>query len=192
MEVSDDIIKNVMAIENIVYSPEYRGEFESIKARMCFCPQMLFLAYDGDEMIGYLCWIPVLQDLYESIATDGELHDDDVIPEQMLNAEVTRCILLVSVAVLPEYQRYGVATEMMAQFEDYIKHSVDSKYKTHHIVTCAVSDSGNALANYCGYTLVHYNWIDGHYNVYIKDLKNAGQSSNVEEMLKNIMPFGFT
>ena len=52
-DTKEDIIYELMEIESAVYPENMRGEYASIKARFQKWPEMFFLAYDQDKIVGY-------------------------------------------------------------------------------------------------------------------------------------------
>ena len=89
-ETKESIISELMEIENEVYAEDMRGEYESIKARFEKFPEMFFLAYDRDRIVGYFCFFPISQKLYEEMVNKGCFRDDDIEPEDIVPLQETR------------------------------------------------------------------------------------------------------
>lgn len=59
------IINDLMKIESDVYLPAYCGEYTSIENRFNKFKDMFVIAYDGIDIIGYLCYFPISKRLHD-------------------------------------------------------------------------------------------------------------------------------
>lgn len=71
------------------------------------------MAYDEDEIVGYFCFFPITQKIYDDVMYKGYFRDDDIKAEDILPMETARHIYLLSVALYKEYQDKGIADKMM-------------------------------------------------------------------------------
>lgn len=160
-----EIINDLMKIEEAVYKEDYRGEFESIRARFERFRDMFIFAYDGDKMIGYFCWFPISKNLHDKIIVDKALFDDDIAPVDVVDIGEVNYIYIISVAILPEYQNKNIGTKMMKKFYRIMK-SYDKKGKRIlDVLTSVISTKGEKLVLGSGFVMVE-NRIESGYRLY--------------------------
>ena len=149
-----EIINDLMRIEKIVYEESCRGKYDSIKARFEIFSNMFILAYDGDELIGYLCWFPISKMLHNRIIVDKALFDDDIKPEDVVDIGEENYIYIISVAILPEYQRRNIGTEMMKKLIRILKAYSENGKKIKDVLTSVISEKGEGLVLKNGFVMV--------------------------------------
>ena len=59
-----NILKKVMHIESKIYPPELRGTWTAACARFKNFPNYLITVHNNNDVVGYLCYIPVSDALY--------------------------------------------------------------------------------------------------------------------------------
>ncbi len=154
IHTNPQIIRELMRIEDAVYEEEYRGAFDSIKARFEKFPEMFILAYDGDELIGYFCWFPITKHLHDRIVSDEALFDDDICPEDVTGFGEENYIYIISAAIMPAYQNHDLGTEMMKRFMEILKHQKAEGRNTRDVLTSVVSLKGEKLVQKHGFDMV--------------------------------------
>lgn len=171
-DTKEDIIYALMKIERAVYSENMRGEYESIKARFQKYPEMFFLAYDEDEIVGYFCFFPITQRIYDDVMYKGCFRDDDIKAEDILPMETARHIYLLSVALYKEYQDKGIADKMMEEFQILIDKRNKDGGQIEDIIATVVTDDGEKFAERYGYKLHFDNWEKEGYKIYVRRIIN--------------------
>ena len=169
-KTSDDIIHDILKIENEVYTEDMRGDFESIKARFNKYPEMFFLAYDEDKKVGYFCYFPISQKLYEEIVYDKAFRDGDIKSEDIVSIEETSHIYALSIAIYKNYQNMGIGKAIMKKFDDFIKMKCSEGCKIKDIVATVVSSDGEKCAKQNGFQLCHDMWREKSYKIYKKNI----------------------
>lgn len=154
LDKSIDIVPDLMNIEKKVYVPEYCGEYESIQARYCKNRDTFILAYDDDKMIGYLCFLPISQRLYNELINTETFHDDDISPDDIENYHDGVNLYLLSIAILPEYQNSDVIIKMTSEFSNFVKNKEENGIKFNNIVASAVSEDGEKLLSHLGFNKI--------------------------------------
>lgn len=148
----EEIIFELMDIEREVYDIKYRGEFQAIRERFRQFPDMFILAYDSEKIIGYFCFIPISERLYEEMTIKGIFHDDDILPVDIASLEECYHIYLLSVAIYKQYQNTGIAEEMMEKFETLLKTSSYRKVKD--VIASTVTADGEKYIRRYGYKII--------------------------------------
>lgn len=165
---SEDVIHDIITIENEVYPENMRGDFESIRARFTKYPEMFFLVYDKDKIVGYFCYFPISQKLYEEIVFNKAFRDGDIKPESIVSLEKASHIYALSIAILKKYQNLGIAEKLMKIFDDFIKTKCSEGCKIEDIVATVVSIDGERCAKKNGFQLCHDAWREKGYKIYKK------------------------
>ncbi len=150
-KAEDDLIYDLMYIEKDVYSPEYRGEFDSIAKRFHKVKDMFVLAYDGDKAVGYLCFFPITKTLHDEILDADGFHDDDILPEEVEYWKDNNHIYLLSIALLKKYQGRGIGRRMMDAFFDRLREKNDSGQYIEDVLASVVTKNGEVLAEKYGF-----------------------------------------
>ncbi|MCR4642124.1 MAG: GNAT family N-acetyltransferase [Lachnospiraceae bacterium] len=156
-----------MAIETEVYVEDMRGEYDNILARFRKYPEMFFIAYDEDHVVGYFCFFPICQKLYDQIM-EGLFRDDDITPAEIVPIEEARHMYILSVAILKEYQDTGIADEMMRRFEEVI-----SRHHIQNVLASTVTEDGEKYAIRYGYRMFCDRLEQAGYRIYVKEFDYA-------------------
>lgn len=154
-DTPDTIIEELMKIEQDVYLPEYRGEYQSIKNRFYKYKEMFVLVYDGEEIIGYLCFFPVSKSLHDSIVKECQFHDDDILPEDIVAMDRHSHIFLMSIAIYRSYQGMGIGKLLMDAFFNRLKLEKAKGHYVEDIIASVVSPRGELLARRYGFSMVN-------------------------------------
>lgn len=166
------IIYDLIQIETDVYIPDFRGEFDSIEKRFNQFKEMFVLAYDGEEIIGYLCYFPISKSLHDELLYQEGFHDDDILPKDVKSFEESSYVYLLSVALLKKYQGLGIGRKMYEAFEAKMKEEVSKGHVIDDIIASVVTDQGENLLVKNGYELIHDYMETDQYKLYKKDGKD--------------------
>ena len=151
---SDQVIYELMKIEEDVYKPEYRGEYEAICKRFRRYREMFVLAYDGNKIIGYLCYFPVSHGMHEAILSEGAFHDDDIQPEDVMPLGDKNEIYILSTALYKSYHGKGIGRAMMNAFLHKMKEEKEKGREIRDIIASVVTEQGERVAREFGFELV--------------------------------------
>lgn len=165
------IIEDLMKIEADVYLPDYRGEYISIENRFIKFKDMFVLAYDGTEIIGYLCFFPISKRLHDELLFQEGFHDDDIMPEDVKNFTESSNIYFLSIALYKKYQGQGIGKMMFEAFETKIREEKTKGCVIDDIVASVVTKQGEILLNKYGFELVNDYTETAQYKLYKKDGK---------------------
>lgn len=165
---SDEIILELMKIESDVYAPEYRGEYDSIAKRFHKFRDMFVFAYDGDKVIGYLCFFPISKRLHDEIVYSEGFHDDDIEPEDVVQLTHNNYIYFLSIALYKAYQGRGIGRTMVDAFFDKLKEESEKGRNIEDIVASVVTDQGEKIARDYGFSLVKDYSETAHYKLFRK------------------------
>ncbi|MBO5020394.1 MAG: hypothetical protein J6D52_07000, partial [Clostridia bacterium] len=75
-----DFLKDVYAIDKLVYSAELCGIYENLQKRYNVCNESFLMVYDGDSLAGYINFFPVNSKLHAEMIdrNDHRMRDDDI------------------------------------------------------------------------------------------------------------------
>lgn len=169
-DTKEDIIYELMKIESAVYSEDMQGEYESIKARFQKYPEMFYLAYDENEVVGYLCYFPISQGVYDDIMYKGHFRDDDIEPKDIPPLETAKHVYFLSIALYPEYQNQGIADKMMEAFEKLIHEKNVKECQIEDVIATTVTYDGEKFVKRYGFNLHLDKWEKEKFKVYAKIL----------------------
>lgn len=170
-KTQDDVIYDLMEVEKEAYIPEYRGEFEAIRKRFEEYKEMFVLAYDNEKLIGYLCFFPVSDRLYEELLNEDKFHDDDILPEDIRTPAESGHIYLLSIALKDHYKGMGIGTAMMNTFWEKIRYYRENGCLIKDVLASAVTEEGNRLIRKAGFELVKDHSKTSRYLLYRKEME---------------------
>lgn len=130
------------------------------------------MAYHQDKIVGYFCFFPISQKIYDDITHMGCFRDDDIKPEDILSLETARHIYILSVALYQEFQNKGIADKMMAEFENLIYKRNAEGCQIEDIIATTVTDDGEKFVKRYGFKLHFDNWKKERFKIYVRRLKN--------------------
>jgi GNAT superfamily N-acetyltransferase len=109
----------------------------------------IFALHEG-KIIGYLCYFPITWDFYSVIIEGLKVYDGDIESGDICSLnDNSNYIFLLSVAILPEYQKKGISKRFSKiLIEDF------SKIKIQDIVSYAFTAGGEHFLNILGLSKV--------------------------------------
>lgn len=173
-DIKENIIGDILDIESAVYEEKYRGTYESIQARYNKNKDTFILAYDKNRMVGYLCFLPITDNLYDEIIQANNLHDDDILPEDITGFYNKVNLYLISIAIIPQFQDTEVIKEMTVAFFSLLKKMREDNICINNIIASTVTKDGEKYLKRLNfrklksiddeYALYHINYRKEHVN----------------------------
>ena len=122
--VHADEAEAATAVETACFPANEACTLPIMKERVRLAPELFMTATDKDngEMVGFIT----------AIATDEHHLRDDFFTETSLHNPEGKYMMILSLAVLPEYQRQGIARALM---EELLKGQMGTKRKA-AVLTC--------------------------------------------------------
>lgn len=142
----EGFLEQVFSIDKLVYSEELCGVIENMHKRYWRCRDTYLLVYDGDRVVGYICFLPIGETLLTQLndPDDRTMRDDDITPEEMEPWSLAHLnhLFILSVAILPEY-RDGQAVRLLSDgLLAFLRDKEAAGYAIGSISGSAVSDGG--------------------------------------------------
>lgn len=107
-DAGPDDAEAVAEIERTVFPPNEAAKPEALRDRIRVAPEVFMVAVDREtgKIAGFL----------NGLATDEEVFRDEFFTDASLHEPEGKNVLLMGLDVLPEYQRQGLATEIMRTY----------------------------------------------------------------------------
>jgi GNAT superfamily N-acetyltransferase len=143
-DVDKKLIQDIMAIDALVYTPDYQGTYEEVSARFFANRDMFILLYENEKIIGYLCMFPIKNDLYQNIIQSNAMHDSD-IPGSMIESYSSGNhykLFMISVAIHPDFQKRGLSKLIIRGFYRYMLNKQKNNIHIDSILAISVSKTG--------------------------------------------------
>ena len=179
LDAPKGFLEQAFEIDRQVYSPELCGVIDNMHIRYERCQDTFLLVYDGENVIGYICFLPIGESLYAQMndPDDRTMRDDDITPEEMecWSREKLNHLFILSVAILPPYRK-GLAIRMLGDgLLEYLREKEAAGYKIGSLSGSAVSAGGE-------------NFIKRFRGVFIKELDEGyryykADRERIEELL---------
>ncbi len=143
------VLEEVFAIDKEVYSPELCGTFENLKSRYEKCKDSFVLVYEGEELAGYITFIPMGDALYAQMSDPDfyGMRDDDIAPEEMNDwcEGAGHNLFVLSIAVKPKFQGGGTVKVLASSLLAFLREKEEAGYRVDSISGTAVSGGGAAF-----------------------------------------------
>jgi len=148
-KVDYDFIKDVIQIDSLVYPQELQGTYESVKTRFNKNKESYILAYQGNLLVGYICFFPLKQSTYDKVINDKEMYDDNLTDEDIVSYDKKQNlnIFIISIAVRPEYQKREVGKTLTKEMFTFLDVKRKEGVKINNIVAEAVTVAGRTILN---------------------------------------------
>jgi len=146
------LAKSVLEIDSLVFEEDLQGRFDEEYDRFTANRDTYFFLFDDNKMIGYLCAFPIKRELYDRIISEDRLFDAE-IPGAMLEQYQpfqTYNLYLLSVAILPEYQKRGLSGHLIKRFYKYLLDKRKENVRFSSILSAAVTDEGGRFLEKIG------------------------------------------
>lgn len=154
LDFEKDFLSQIMALDKLVYSPEYAGELKNMEARYAANRDSFVCILDesSEKLAGYINFFPCTKALYEDILYHTNvIRDDDIKPEEIAPyQEEENHLFVISVVVHPDYRKDKEAiTALSDAWIAHLNSLNEQGYPITDISAIAVSEDGKkALRNY--------------------------------------------
>ena len=180
-EIDFDILRQVYALDVMVYEEELQGEFENLRKRYEFNKDTFICVMNGERLAGYINFFPVSEELHEELFDPEhlEIRDDDIEPEEMAQYSTDKVnnLFIISVAVHPDY-RDGETVKLIS--DNFVKFIADKQQKG-----CVIGDISGAAVSGGGRKFLSRlrfeprKKLDDGYELYVCD------GENLEELIRD-------
>jgi len=190
-ELDISLIVDVLNIDSAVYPVHLRGTFDELYGRFTANRDTYVLLYDNNDLIGYLCLLPVKDELYEKISNDDRLYDSDIPYEQIEQYQPhnTYKLYAISTAIRPDYQGKGLSGLLIRGFYKYLLEKRKSNIRISSVLSSAVTSGGDLLLKKMGFTrikelsggyMLYELQVDDAYYALIEERLDSGHTSNFQ------------
>jgi len=148
-----EFINDILDIDASVYPKNLQGTFDEISDRFKANKDIFNLLYDDDKIIGYSCFFPIKEILYEMIINENRVFDSD-IPGIYLEQYApfnTYKLYLISAVIRPEYQGQGLSKYLINGFYDFIKNKKRENILFSNALSTSVTLSGKKMLEKMGF-----------------------------------------
>jgi GNAT superfamily N-acetyltransferase len=106
----DVIFHTIQQIDKSVFHENgLASEQSDIDRYEAFKDSYYFVLHEGN-IIGYLCYFPITEEFYKTVIHGLKVFDGDIEADNICNLnDVSNYIFLLSIALLPEYQKKGIS-----------------------------------------------------------------------------------
>jgi len=139
-------LKQVFEIDKAVYSPELCGSFKNLRNRYEKCKDAFILAYDGEELVGYVTFILAGDELYKELIDPEStaMRDDDITPDEIVDWQegCGHHLFILSIAVHPRFQGGGAVKLLAKSLLEFLREKEEAGFRIDSISGSAVSGGG--------------------------------------------------
>lgn len=151
---NDSFINDVLALDALSYPDYILGSFKSVSERYHKNTDSYILAYKDDStLIGYICFFPVTDSIFEKMMTTSKMVDDDLTFDdvEVYRKNNKNNILIISIVISPEYRDGNTIKEISKSLADYIENKINEGYEISSFVGSTVSEDGFKVLSRWGF-----------------------------------------
>jgi GNAT superfamily N-acetyltransferase len=142
----ETIFDCIQEIDRSVFHENGLSDKQSDIARYEAYKDSYLFALDGNKIVGYLCYFPITKGFYRSVIEGIKVYDGDIAGSDICGlSDNANYLFLLSVALLPEYQKKGVSKQFSKMLIEEF-----SKIKIKDIVSYAFTIEGEHFLNVFG------------------------------------------
>jgi len=147
------LIENILEIDALVYPKHLQGTFNEVFDRFKANREIFVLLYDEGEVIGYLCFFPIKESLYNSIISEDRIFDSDIESDMIeaYEAGKTYRLYFISAALHPSYQGKGLSKLLVDGLRKFLAEKINEGIKFSTALATSVSPEGEALCKKLGF-----------------------------------------
>ncbi|QWB99820.1 GNAT family N-acetyltransferase [Mycoplasmatota bacterium] len=151
-----DMIKEIYALDKLVYSEHMAGSIEDDANRYQKVPDAFILLKDDEKIIGYLCFFPVSKDFYKQMLESDEMYDNNIGPDDIVLYEkgMNHHIFIISMVIHPLYKSQGLFRKVLKKFKKVLIEYHNQSMYISNISGYAVSGAGEHILKSFGSELV--------------------------------------
>ena len=156
-EVPDeDFIHDVLKLDSEVYPRKLQGTFESVNGRFQRNKQSYILAYDNNQLIGYLCFLNISKDLRKQLLDNPLSNDDLISPNDIIKFTLKEpnTLYIISIVVNKKYRGQGVGSSLVGELKKFTMSLIKSGYTFDNVYGVAVTKAGYKMAVKNGFTIM--------------------------------------
>ncbi|GHT56916.1 hypothetical protein FACS1894109_07530 [Spirochaetia bacterium] len=140
------IFDTIQAIDHSVFHENGLSDIQSDIDRYEAYKDSYIFALDEDKIVGYLCYFPITEKFYSQVIKGEKVYDGDIASIDICGLkDDLNYIFLLSVAILPEYQKKGISKQFSKILLDEF-----SRIKIKDIVSYAFTIGGEHFLNILG------------------------------------------
>jgi hypothetical protein len=146
-DTRQNFINEALYLDSLVYQPKYQGTYHSVYERYQKNLDSFILVKDGETIIGYICFFPISQNLYNRILLDNHIMDDDISPVDVLpyTKGCRHHLYIISAVIHPDYRDSEPVVLLTNKFVEFLAKKQKDKYFIDNILASTVSNDGVKL-----------------------------------------------
>lgn len=117
-EIPDsDFINDVLRLDSEVYPRKLQGTFASVNGRYQRNKQSYILAYDNNQLIGYICFLNISKNLRNQLLINPLSNDDLINAKDIIKFTLKEpnTLYIISIVVNKKYRGQGVGGTLVKE-----------------------------------------------------------------------------
>lgn len=162
---SDDIfLEKVLDIDRQVYSEDMQGSLQSVGERYRKHPTSFLLLEDEDNIVGYLCYFPICDSLYQRMIFSHEPLDDNITANEIRDYSDKTHLFVISIVIMEAYRDGKAIVLLLDEWKTKIKKKIEEGYGVESISGYTVSEDGRKFVKRLRFEKIGKN--EGEYQLY--------------------------
>lgn len=136
------IVEDVLELDSQVYSSEFQGTFSSVMNRVLANRDCLIMVRVQDKVVGYICFFPICDELYNEIMSSDNFYDNDIVGNQIIDYGIDTNLFIISLVISKEYRNGEVIKILNNNFKEWIRKKMISGIEFQHFIAYSISRDG--------------------------------------------------
>jgi len=149
-------LQEMLKIDALVYPEQQQATFDEVLDRYKVNKNLYILLYNNQELIGYICLLPIKEELYNKILLENRLYDSD-IPGSFLEEYIpgnSYKLYIISMAIHPKYHGQGLSKHLVKGFHEYLLTHKKNGVDFTSVLSTAVTNDGKLMLERMGFTAI--------------------------------------
>lgn len=183
--IKTDFIKDIMCLDSLAYNEDMQGTYDSISNRFKKNKESYILAYDNKKLIGYICFFPISDKLYNEMLVSDTMKDDDISPDDIVSYKKGKKhnIFIISIVIDPSYRDKEAIKLITNEFIKFIKEKNENDCIIDKVLGTTVSDDGFKFATRLNFKV--YKTYEKNYKLVMTDDLKFIMNDNYEKTYKS-------
>ncbi len=154
---NNGFLKRLQYLDSLVYLPEDQSTLEYDTKRYMKNKESHILMYDNDEIVGYLCYYPISESLFDEIKY-GKYYDDTYLSSNdvlVFESNRSYSVYIMSVVLHPDYQNKSLSKMFLKALKDKEKELKNKNIVISNWIAIAVSKQGERFSKSLGLEVIN-------------------------------------
>lgn len=160
----ETFLEKILDIDSQVYSEDMQGSMQSVGERYHKHPTSFLLVEDEGNIVGYICYFPICESLYQRMIVSDEPLDDNITADEIGDYSDKTHLFVISIVIIETYRDGNAIMLLLDEWKAKMKKKIEDGYGIESISGYTVSEDGKKFVNKMHFEKIGKN--EGEYQLY--------------------------